>query len=353
RYIDSNTKNKFSLVEKFNDVNDNLRIIFTTDTLSEGFNISGADLVINFDIPYNPVRIIQRIGRATRLDTPKEIEVLNFRPDDDIDVELKLVETMELRIKDIIRFIGVEYRIWFETEKEILQARRKMDKKIYLEILDKIRQNVRQGKSMEISLEYSKPILIFLQKAIKKYGLKKEELEDIKIPKGKYYTLLKGNEDMSIIYGSSESFKEKALSNKDIIETSKKLDFECNFKQELNEFLKFKESKSKETLRMEYFNDKVDKLVNNILDYISAEKLTEIYPEISDLEDNLEKVRDCCGSTTEKTLRKIKLEIKNDISKSKIKELTDELKNSFTKLDIQKKLKPKKESVFAIGFVED
>ena len=130
RFIDSTTKNKQAAIERFNTLDDPLRILITTDTLSEGFNISGADLVINFDIPYNPVRIIQRIGRATRLDTPKEIGVLNFRPDDDLDVELKLVEKMELRIKDIIRFVGVEYRIWFETEKELLSERRARDKKI-------------------------------------------------------------------------------------------------------------------------------------------------------------------------------------------------------------------------------
>ena len=118
----------------------------------------GADLVINFDIPYNPVRIIQRIGRATRLDTPKEIDVLNFRQDDDLDVELKLVETMELRIKDIIRFVGVEYRIWFEAEKELLTERRARDKRIYLEVLQKIRSNIREGNfsELEISLDYSK-----------------------------------------------------------------------------------------------------------------------------------------------------------------------------------------------------
>ena len=43
---------------------------------------------------------------------------------------------------------------------------------------------------------------------------------------------------------------------------------------------------------MQYFNDKVDKLVNNVLDYISSEKLIELYPEISNLEKNLEQESD-------------------------------------------------------------
>ena len=104
---------------------------------------------------------------------------------------------------------------------------------------------------------------------------------------------------------------------------------------------------------MKYFNDKIDRLINNILDYISAEKLIEVYPDISSLECSLEQVRDKCGSTTERVLRKIKVKIKKGVSKQKIQEWVKELENSFTKLDTQKKLIPKKESLFAIGFVEE
>ncbi len=353
RFIDSNTKNKQSIIEKFNDPKDKLRILITTDTLSEGFNIGGTDIVVNFDIPYNPVRIIQRIGRATRLDTPKEISVFNFRPDDDIDMELNLVERMELRIKDIIRFIGVEYRIWFETEKELLTERRKMDKKIYLEILDKIRSNLREGdfSKLEIPLNYSRPILILLQKAIKKYGFKKEILEDIKIPTGNNYTLLKGTKGASFIH--EDSYNEEILLEKEIEELSKRVDFENIFKSDLTSFSNFKEKKKKENLRMQYFNDKVDRLVNNVLDYISSEKLIELYHEVSKLEDNLEHVKHKCGSTTEKIVKKIKLAIKDNLSKEKIKVWNTELENSFTKLDVQKKLISKKESLFALGFIEE
>ena len=69
QFIDSNTKNKATIIDQFNN-EEKLKILVSTDTLSEGYNISGADIVINFDIPYNPVRLIQRIGRATRLIIP-------------------------------------------------------------------------------------------------------------------------------------------------------------------------------------------------------------------------------------------------------------------------------------------
>jgi superfamily II DNA or RNA helicase len=355
RFVDSDTKNKQSIIEKFNHPKDKLRILITTDTLSEGFNISGADLVINFDVPYNPVRIIQRIGRATRLDAPKEIEVLNFRPDDDIDVELKLVETMELRIKDIIRFVGVEYRIWFETEKELLIERRARDKKIYLEVLQKIRSNLREGNfnKLEIDLKYSKPSLIFLQKAIKKYGLKKEDLTNTKIPSGKTYTLFKGTKGLATIYKPGEAYNEGILSNKEITELKKRLDFETTFKHELALFKEFLGKKKKEDLRIKYFNDKVDKLVNSTLDFIASEKLTELYPNISKLENALEQVKNKCGSTTEKIVKKIKVELKENITKERITRWINELEESFTKLEIQQKIYTKKEPLLAIGFVEE
>ncbi|MGC8621770.1 MAG: helicase-related protein [Caldisphaera sp.] len=354
RFVDSNTKNKQTIIEKFNDKRDKLRIIVTTDTLSEGFNISGADLVINFDIPYNPVRIMQRIGRATRLDNPKEIEVLNFRPDDSIDVELKLVETIELRIKDIIRFVGVEYRIWFETEKALLSERRAKDKRIYLEVLKKIRSNLRKGnfENLEITINYSKPILILLQKGIMKFSIKKKDLEYVKIPSGNNYTLLKGNKGLSIIYNDADSYNEGILSDKDITELDKRIDFEHVFKQELNSFGEFKNKKKKEDLRIQYFNDNIDKSINNIQDYITSKKFSELYTATSGLESALEQVRYKCGSTTEKIVKRIKVEIKESVSEEKIKQWITELEGSFTKIDIQKKLDAQKELLFAIGFIE-
>lgn len=353
RFVDSSTKNKQRIIEKFNDSKDKLRILISTDTLSEGFNISGADLVINFDIPYNPVRIIQRIGRATRLDNPKEIEVLNFRPADVLDVELKLVEKMELRIKDIIRFVGVEYRIWFETEKALLSERRVRDKRIYLEILQKIRGNLRKGdfKELEVSIKYSKPILIFLQKAIQRYGIRKNELENVKIPSKSAHTLFEGDRGLSVISKEIESYNEEILSNKDAIELNKRIDFEGAFKSELSSFEDFRNRKRKETLKMQFFNDNVDKTINSILDYISSEKLQELYPDIVKLEDALESVKQKCGSTSEKVLKKIKAGIKEPTN-NKIKQWTDELSESLTKSEIQKKLEEKQEPLFAIGFIE-
>jgi superfamily II DNA or RNA helicase len=353
KFVDSNVRNKEKIIENFNDPNDKLRIIVTTDTLSEGFNISGADIVINFDIPYNPVRLIQRIGRATRLDTPKKIEVLNFRPADKIDIELKLVKTLELRIKDIIRFIGVEYRIWFEAEKELLAKRREFDKKIYLDILEKIRKNLREGDfdKLEIPLNYSKPILVYLQDAINKYEIKKDELKTLKIPPGNSYTTLKGKRGIVVVDEDAHIYNEEQLIGKTITEI-KINSFEKLYQNELKDVKRLKKTRENDINQMKYFNDNIDQLVDNILDYINSNHLEELYDNIPELVDNLEKVRDKCGNTTESQLKTIKREIRSSPSLNKIDKLNKGLKKSFTKVGIQKKLLNNK-SLFVIGFVDD
>lgn len=59
-------------------------IIVATDALSEGFNLHRAGIVINFDIPYNPTRVVQRIGRINRINKRvfDKIYILNFFPTD-------------------------------------------------------------------------------------------------------------------------------------------------------------------------------------------------------------------------------------------------------------------------------
>ena len=72
---------------------DNYRIIVTTEVLSEGINLHRSNVVINYDIPWNPTRMIQRVGRVNRVDTPfKEIYTYNFFPTEEANDIIKLKE---------------------------------------------------------------------------------------------------------------------------------------------------------------------------------------------------------------------------------------------------------------------
>ncbi len=61
---------------------DNYDILLTSDKLSEGFNLNRAGIIINYDIPWNPVRVIQRVGRINRISKKvfDELYIVNFFP---------------------------------------------------------------------------------------------------------------------------------------------------------------------------------------------------------------------------------------------------------------------------------
>ena len=74
-------------------------ILIATDALSEGQNLQDADMVINYDIHWNPVRIIQRLGRIDRLGSPnKKIFGINFWPSNNINSYLNLQGRIEQRM---------------------------------------------------------------------------------------------------------------------------------------------------------------------------------------------------------------------------------------------------------------
>ena len=74
-------------------------ILVATDCISEGQNLQDADLVINYDIHWNPVRLIQRFGRIDRIGSPNaNIQSVNFWPSNDIESYLGLSERVSNRM---------------------------------------------------------------------------------------------------------------------------------------------------------------------------------------------------------------------------------------------------------------
>lgn len=75
-------------------------ILIATDCISEGQNLQDCDMMVNYDIHWNPVRIIQRFGRIDRIgSTNKRIQLVNYWPDVDLDKYLKLKDRVEARMK--------------------------------------------------------------------------------------------------------------------------------------------------------------------------------------------------------------------------------------------------------------
>lgn len=97
-------------------------ILIATDALSEGQNLQDADMVINYDIHWNPVRIIQRMGRIDRLGSPNQkIYGINFWPSNNINNYLDLQGRIEQRMA-AMKLAGAEVNLEFsDTFKEMAE----------------------------------------------------------------------------------------------------------------------------------------------------------------------------------------------------------------------------------------
>lgn len=84
-------------------------LIISTDILSEGQNLQKAKTVTNYDLHWNPVRMIQRAGRIDRIGSPfKKITIYNFYPEDELEALLYLVETLQRKIMAINDNVGLD-----------------------------------------------------------------------------------------------------------------------------------------------------------------------------------------------------------------------------------------------------
>jgi ERCC4-related helicase len=118
-------------------------ILIATDVLSEGQNLQDADMVINYDIHWNPVRVIQRVGRIDRIGSPNlEIQTINFWPAKDIDDYINLKARVEKRMA-IMKMTGSEVINEFTDEfNEIAEAEKLEDQ-----------QNANMLRQMKISMQ--------------------------------------------------------------------------------------------------------------------------------------------------------------------------------------------------------
>ena len=82
-----------------NDKNNNIDILIATDCISEGQNLQDCDICINYDIHWNPVRIVQRFGRIDRIGSKNEyIQLINFWPNCSLDEYINLNSRVESRM---------------------------------------------------------------------------------------------------------------------------------------------------------------------------------------------------------------------------------------------------------------
>lgn len=102
-------------------INDNIDILIATDCLSEGQNLQDADMQINYDIHWNPVRLIQRFGRIDRIGSPnKTISCVNFWPATSFEKYLELEKRIQDRMT-IMTVVGSETQDINDTYKKMVE----------------------------------------------------------------------------------------------------------------------------------------------------------------------------------------------------------------------------------------
>ncbi|GAL65860.1 superfamily II DNA/RNA helicases [Jejuia pallidilutea] len=119
-----NRKDKFPIILENFDANqekadwkNDYNIIFTTEVLAEGINLHRSNVIVNYDVPWNSTRLMQRIGRVNRIGTEAdELHVFNFYPSDKSDNQIKLTNTAIKKLQAFHSAFGEDSQIYSQLE---------------------------------------------------------------------------------------------------------------------------------------------------------------------------------------------------------------------------------------------
>ena len=159
----------------FPDDKSEIDILIATDVISEGQNLQDADMMVNYDIHWNPVRIIQRFGRVDRIGSKnKFIQLVNFWPNLELDEYIDLKSRVESRMKISVLTSTADDNVLSSEEIEDNNYRKKQLERLRTEVVDL--EEMSEGISiMDLGLEdYRMDLLKYLENH--------PELE--KVPKG-------------------------------------------------------------------------------------------------------------------------------------------------------------------------
>ncbi|MEB8172100.1 SNF2-related protein [Macrococcus caseolyticus] len=119
------------------DITEEIDILIATDVISEGQNLQDCDYLINYDIHWNPVRIIQRFGRIDRIGSKNEyIQLVNFWPNITLDEYINLKSRVETRMKIVDMTATGDDNVLSPEEKLELEYRKDQLERLQNEVVD-------------------------------------------------------------------------------------------------------------------------------------------------------------------------------------------------------------------------
>jgi len=118
-------------------LNEEIDVLIATDCISEGQNLQDCDYLINYDIHWNPVRIIQRFGRIDRLGSKNaQIQLVNYWPDMTLDEYINLKGRVEARMKVSVLTATGDDNILSPEEKDDLEYRKQQLERLKEDVVD-------------------------------------------------------------------------------------------------------------------------------------------------------------------------------------------------------------------------
>jgi hypothetical protein len=178
-------------------------ILIATDCISEGQNLQDCDYCVNYDIHWNPVRIIQRFGRIDRIGSHNaQIQLVNFWPDLDLDEYINLKARVETRMKiSVMTSTGDDNPISPEEQGD-LEYRKQQLKKLQDEVVDI--EDMSSGISiMDLGLnEFRLDLLEYIKThpdlEKKPFGLHSVVAKTQELPEGVIFVLKNRNNGVNI-----------------------------------------------------------------------------------------------------------------------------------------------------------
>lgn len=190
-----------------------IEILITTDVLAEGINLHRANVLINYDLPWNPTRIMQRVGRINRVGTNfDKIHVFNFFPTSKSNEHLSLKDNIISKIQAFHNTFGEDSK--FLTEDEEVESFEFSSEKLYEELNRSL--NLEEDDWEDSELEYLKVIReirdnnenLFIK--IKNLPKKSRSGRNFEMEKESVISFIKDGE-LKRIYISDNDFRAKEL----------------------------------------------------------------------------------------------------------------------------------------------
>lgn len=135
---------------------DDIQILISTDVLAEGVNLHKSYSIVNYDLPWNPTRVLQRVGRVNRIGTEhEEIHIYNFFPTDESEQELGLEDNIKSKIQAFHDTLGEDAR--YLTDEETVGSYELFGDTLYKKLISK-KTYEQEDEDYKSELEYLKYI---------------------------------------------------------------------------------------------------------------------------------------------------------------------------------------------------